>query len=40
VWMDHCHNFEHAAGGMTTHLAYHGITEPYLAGRATGNHAE
>ncbi|MFD1050372.1 multicopper oxidase domain-containing protein, partial [Kibdelosporangium lantanae] len=40
VWMDHCHNFQHAAGGMTMHLAYDGITEPYRAGRATGNHPE
>ncbi|MEU5265891.1 multicopper oxidase family protein [Amycolatopsis sp. NPDC021455] len=40
VWMDHCHNFEHAAGGMTMHLAYYGVTEPFEAGRDTGNHPE
>ncbi|MEU8239416.1 multicopper oxidase family protein [Actinoplanes missouriensis] len=28
IWMDHCHNFEHAAGGMLWHLAYTGIAGP------------
>ncbi|BAL93152.1 putative multicopper oxidase [Actinoplanes missouriensis 431] len=28
VWMDHCHNFEHAAGGMLWHLAYTGVAAP------------
>ncbi len=28
IWMDHCHNLEHAALGMVTHLAYRGITTP------------
>ncbi|MCC5581457.1 multicopper oxidase domain-containing protein [Microtetraspora sp. AC03309] len=37
VWMDHCHNLEHAAMGMTIHLAYENVHTPYLAGRATGN---
>ncbi|MDX3853149.1 multicopper oxidase family protein [Streptomyces sp. AK02-01A] len=26
IWMDHCHNQEHAAAGMVMHLAYTGIT--------------
>lgn len=29
VWMDHCHNFKHAAEGMTWHLAYIGVTAPH-----------
>ncbi|MFF5217698.1 multicopper oxidase family protein [Micromonospora sp. NPDC000442] len=28
IWMDHCHNFEHAAGGMLWHLAYTGVAGP------------
>jgi FtsP/CotA-like multicopper oxidase with cupredoxin domain len=26
VWMNHCHNLRHAAGGMAVHLAYDGYT--------------
>ena len=26
VWMDHCHNFNHAAAGMVMHLAYTGVS--------------
>ncbi|MFJ1648232.1 multicopper oxidase family protein [Streptomyces sp. NPDC088258] len=33
IWMDHCHNFEHAANGMIMHLAYTGVSSPY-----SGNH--
>ena len=29
VWMDHCHNFEHAENGMITHLAYDDVTTAY-----------
>ncbi|WP_181871695.1 multicopper oxidase family protein [Sphaerisporangium album] len=29
IWMDHCHNFKHAADGMVMHLAYAGITSPF-----------
>ncbi|GAA0514245.1 hypothetical protein Ade02nite_89830 [Paractinoplanes deccanensis] len=28
IWMDHCHNFEHAADGMLWHLAYTGVAGP------------
>jgi hypothetical protein len=38
--MDHCHNLLHAAGGMTMHLAYYGVTDPFRAGSATGNNPE
>lgn len=40
IWMDHCHNLQHASVGMMTHLAYEGITSPFLAGRGTVNHPE
>lgn len=40
IWMDHCHNLQHANKGMIMHLAYIGVTEPYLAGSATGNDPE
>ncbi len=28
IWMDHCHNFKHAADGMVWHLSYTGIAAP------------
>jgi len=40
LWMDHCHNLDHAATGMTMHLAYRGVTTPYVAGRDTVNQPE
>jgi FtsP/CotA-like multicopper oxidase with cupredoxin domain len=36
LWMDHCHNLEHAANGMVMHLAYRGVTSPFELG---GDHA-
>ena len=32
VWMDHCHNLQHAADGMIVHLMYTGVTTPYEIG--------
>ena len=29
IWMDHCHNLEHARDGLVAHLAYAGVTEPF-----------
>lgn len=40
IWMDHCHNLDHAAAGMTMHLAYEGVTTPFLAGRDSVNQPE
>ena len=40
VWMDHCHNLDHAAEGLMAHLAYAGVTTPYRMGSATGNEPE
>ncbi|MFJ3904269.1 multicopper oxidase family protein [Streptomyces sp. NPDC090025] len=40
VWMDHCHNLDHARDGMVLHLTYDGVTSPYHSGRASGNQPE
>ena len=40
IWMDHCHNLEHAALGMVTHLAYRGITTPFDHGGVAQNAPE
>jgi FtsP/CotA-like multicopper oxidase with cupredoxin domain len=40
VWMDHCHNLEHAAAGMVMHLAYRGVTSPFELGGSHGNSPE
>ncbi|MER8261097.1 multicopper oxidase family protein [Streptomyces albidoflavus] len=37
LWMDHCHNLDHARDGMVLHLAYDGVTSPYESGSSTGN---
>jgi FtsP/CotA-like multicopper oxidase with cupredoxin domain len=40
LWMNHCHNLEHAVAGMVGHLSYEGISTPFAVGDATGNHPE
>ena len=40
LWMDHCHNLRHAADGLTMHLAYAGVTTPFLVGDAHHNTPE
>jgi FtsP/CotA-like multicopper oxidase with cupredoxin domain len=40
VWMDHCHNLQHAAAGMVMHLAYDNVTSPFTVGHATANRPE
>jgi FtsP/CotA-like multicopper oxidase with cupredoxin domain len=40
LWMDHCHNLEHAAEGMTMHLMYLGYHSPYRVGPDAGNQPE
>ncbi|HET6921358.1 MAG TPA: multicopper oxidase family protein, partial [Jiangellaceae bacterium] len=37
VWMDHCHDLNHAADGFVMHLGYEGVTTPYAVGDDTGN---
>jgi FtsP/CotA-like multicopper oxidase with cupredoxin domain len=40
VWMDHCHNLEHARDGLVAHLMYAGVTTPYRVGGDHANHPE
>ncbi|KAA2263702.1 multicopper oxidase family protein [Solihabitans fulvus] len=40
IWMDHCHDLGHAAGGMTMHLGYEGVRSPFTVGKDTGNMPE
>jgi FtsP/CotA-like multicopper oxidase with cupredoxin domain len=40
IWMDHCHNLDHAEIGMVMHLAYEGYTTPFVAGKGTPNQPE
>ncbi len=40
IWMDHCHNLQHARQGMVTHLMYEGVTTPYELGSDSGNEPE
>jgi FtsP/CotA-like multicopper oxidase with cupredoxin domain len=40
IWMDHCHNLNHAAAGLTMHVAYMGVTTPFVTGGAAHNHPE
>jgi FtsP/CotA-like multicopper oxidase with cupredoxin domain len=40
LWMDHCHDLDHAAAGMVMHLMYEDVTTPFLVGKATPNHPE
>jgi FtsP/CotA-like multicopper oxidase with cupredoxin domain len=40
VWMDHCHNLEHAALGMVLHIAYRGQSTPFEPGGEAGNAPE
>ncbi|CRK61456.1 Multicopper oxidase [Alloactinosynnema sp. L-07] len=40
LWMDHCHNLDHAKIGMVLHLAYEGYSTPFEAGSATKNQPE
>jgi FtsP/CotA-like multicopper oxidase with cupredoxin domain len=40
IWMDHCHQLQHAADGLVAHLMYEGIDTPYLVGGPAGNDPE
>ena len=40
LWMDHCHNLDHAAAGMVMHVAYRGVTSPFELGGTHGNSPE
>ena len=40
IWMDHCHNLDHARDGLVAHLAYAGVVDSYEVGGPTGNRPE
>ena len=40
IWMDHCHNLQHAAEGLVAHLMYTGVTSSYRVGGDAGNEPE
>ena len=40
LWMDHCHNLQHAADGMIVHLMYTGVTTPFVIGGPRRNRPE
>ena len=40
IWMDHCHNLEHATSGMMFHLAYAGVSTPFTHGPGSPNAPE
>lgn len=40
IWMDHCHNLPHATDGLVAHLAYEGVTTPFLMRGPAGNEPE
>lgn len=40
IWMDHCHNLDHAAQGMMMHLQYRGYSSPFVHGGSSGNRSE
>ena len=37
IWMDHCHNLEHATAGMMFHLAYAGVSTSFTHGPGSPN---
>ncbi|MFC0681168.1 multicopper oxidase family protein [Lysobacter korlensis] len=40
IWMDHCHNLDHAVEGMMMALRYEGVTSPFEQGGPHDNHPE
>jgi FtsP/CotA-like multicopper oxidase with cupredoxin domain len=40
IWVDHCHNLNHAVDGLIAHLMYEGVSTPYLMGGTYGNQPE
>jgi len=40
IWMDHCHNLDHARDGLVAHLAYAGVTGPFQVGGEHDNAPE
>ncbi|MFE4197991.1 multicopper oxidase family protein [Paenarthrobacter sp. NPDC056912] len=40
IWMDHCHNLDHAAEGMMMLLQYQGVSSPFVHGGYSHNRPE
>ena len=40
IWMDHCHQLDHATQGLVAHLMYAGVDTPYRVGGDADNHPE
>jgi len=40
IWMDHCHDLEHAVDGLVAHLAYTGVHTPFRIGGPPSNEPE
>jgi FtsP/CotA-like multicopper oxidase with cupredoxin domain len=40
IWMDHCHDLNHAADGFVLHLVYTGVSTPFRIGADTVNRPE
>jgi len=40
IWMDHCHNLDHAAEGMMMLLKYQGVSSPFVHGGQSHNRPE
>ncbi|GIF17752.1 FtsP/CotA-like multicopper oxidase with cupredoxin domain [Actinoplanes tereljensis] len=40
IWVDHCHNLQHAVDGLLAHLAYTDVTTPFRVGGDAGNSPE
>ena len=40
IWMDHCHDLEHAVDGLVAHLAYTGVHTPFRIGGPPSNQPE
>ncbi|WP_433295463.1 multicopper oxidase family protein [Actinoplanes sp. CA-030573] len=40
IWVDHCHNLQHAVDGLLAHLAYTDVRTPFEVGGEAGNKPE
>lgn len=40
IWMDHCHNLDHAAEGMMMLMQYEGVSSPFVHGGHAHNRPE
>jgi FtsP/CotA-like multicopper oxidase with cupredoxin domain len=40
IWVDHCHNLQHATEGLIAHLMYEGVETPFSVGGPANNEPE